>query len=471
MKINAKEILGVSGNSKSVKKGFVFVALKGFRQNGRRFIREAIGKKAGLIVVEGKKPRGKFFQGVEFLEVKDGRKFLAHCAAQFYGFAADKIKVIGITGTNGKTTIAYLLEAILKANRKECGVIGTLNYHYGNKIFKAKNTTPGPVELNSILADMLKAKASYCAMEVSSHALDQQRVGAIAFHSAIFTNLTRDHLDYHKSLERYFQAKAKLFQALDSRALAVINADDKYSCRLQKLTRAKLVTYAIKNRASVMAKDIQYNIRGTEFLLVSPVGKIKIKSSLIGEYNVYNLLAAISWSLSVKVSLKVIKRAIEKFAAPSGRLERVGGFSGRNIFVDYAHTPDALFNVLNALRSLCRGKIVIVFGCGGERDRGKRPEMGRIAERLADYLIITNDNPRSEKPLDIIKDIRKGLRGNNACVIFDRALAIKAGLARVSKDDILLVAGKGHEDYQIIGKRTLHFDDREEISKCLKSAN
>ncbi len=472
MKINGKEIIGISANSKSVKKGFVFVAIKGFRQNGRRFIQEAIDRKASLIVVEGRKPGGRAFQDVEFLEVKDGRKFLAQASGQFYGFPADKIKVIGITGTNGKTTVAYLLEAILKANRKKCGVIGTINYRYGNRIFKAKNTTPGPLELNSILAGMLKARAFYCAMEVSSHALDQQRVGGITFHSAIFTNLTRDHLDYHKSLEKYFQAKAKLFKGLDSQALAVINADDKSGRRLQKLTCARRVTYAIRNKASVMAKNIKYNIRGTEFLLVFPTATTKIKSSLIGEHNVYNLLAAISWSLSSGVNLKVIKRAIEKFIAPPGRLEKVGSFGLKNIFVDYAHTDDALFNVLTALRPLCKGKIIIVFGCGGERDKGKRPKMGRVAEKLADYLIITNDNPRSEDPLDIIKDIKKGLLSeDNLCVIPDRALAIKAGLNRVTPDDILLVAGKGHEDYQIIGNKTSYFDDREEIKKCLKLAN
>ncbi|MFA5004761.1 MAG: UDP-N-acetylmuramoyl-L-alanyl-D-glutamate--2,6-diaminopimelate ligase [Candidatus Omnitrophota bacterium] len=471
MRINGKKILGISDNSKSVKKDFIFVAVKGTRQDGRRFIQEAVDKKACLVAVEGKKPEGNVFPSVTFLEVKDSRSFLALAASEFYGFPSDKIKVAGITGTNGKTTVAYLLEAILKAARIKCGVVGTVNYRYGNKVFKARNTTPGPVELNSMLSSMLKSGALFCAMEVSSHALDQQRVGGIYFHSAIFTNLTCDHLDYHKDMESYFQAKTKLFRGLNSRALAVVNTDDEYGRRIVKSTCAKLITYGIKNKADVMAKNIRYNIQGTNFLLLSPSGKMKIKSRLIGEHNVYNLLAAASWGLGAGVSLEVIKRAVGTFIAPPGRLERVGSGAQKNIFVDYAHTDDALYNVLSALRPLCKGKIILIFGCGGDRDKGKRPKMGAVSEKLADKVIITNDNPRSEDPLEIIKDIKKGLRKANARVITDRAQAIKAGLDMAGREDILLIAGKGHEDYQIIGNNAIHFDDKEEVKKCLRSAN
>ena len=468
---NVINIRGISANSRLIKKDFIFVAINGNYQDGRRFIREAVNKKASLIVLQGKKPKGGAFQGVKFLEVKDARVYLAQKASQFYGYPSEKMIVAGITGTNGKTTIAYLLETILKENRKKCGVIGTVNYRYANKIFKAKNTTPGPVELNDILTGMLKTKTPYCAMEVSSHALDQQRVAGVKFQSAIFTNLTRDHLDYHKNMENYFQAKVKLFAGLSKKAYAVINTDCPFGRRLQKLTSAKLITYGIKNKAAVMAKHIKYGIQGTEFTLVSPGGKLKIKSKLIGEHNIYNLLAAIAWGLGAGISLKVISKALKKFNAPPGRLERVGSLKSKNVFVDYAHTDDALFNVLTALRPLCAGKIVVIFGCGGQRDKGKRPKMGRVAESLADYLIITNDNPRSEDPMEIIRQIKAGLRKNNFRVIVDRAKAIKAGLSLVGREDILLVAGKGHEDYQIIGNRTSHFDDREEINKCLKSAS
>jgi len=468
MRIVDIPICGIACDSRLVKKGFVFVAIKGNRQDGRKFIRQAIEKGASLIVAEGRIPAITRHRGAVFLSVKDARKFLSDTCARFYGRAAQKIEITGITGTNGKTTISYLIEALLKEDKKDCGVIGTINYRFKNKIIPAKNTTPGPVELHAILAAMSKAGTGHCCMEVSSHALDQERVEGIKFSRAIFTNLTLDHLDYHKNLENYFQAKARLFRGLEKSAFAIINNDDKYARRIKKLTGAKVITYGIKRVSAVMAKNIQSGIGGMEFILTIPVSKIKIKSPLVGRHNLYNLLSAAAWAFSCGINIRVIKKALEDFSVVPGRLEQIKNNSGFTVFVDYAHTPDALANVISALKPLTEGKIIVVFGCGGERDKTKRPKMGRIATELADFAIITSDNPRSETPLKIIEDIKRGIIKNNYCLIPDRRQAIKAGLKMARKGDILLVAGKGHEGYQVIKDKVLRFNDREVIGECLK---
>jgi UDP-N-acetylmuramoyl-L-alanyl-D-glutamate--2,6-diaminopimelate ligase len=311
-------------------------------------------------------------------------------------------------------------------------------------------------------------RIKYCALEVSSHALDQKRVLGINFSHAIFTNLTQDHLDYHKNLENYFLAKTKLFRALPVSGTAILNNDDKHVNRIKQLIRVRTVSYGIINKSTVMARDIDYKVEGTRFTLIAPGINLRIKTRLIGQHNIYNILAAISWAISEDLYQKHIKSAIEKLKFVPGRLERVSCKKGYNVFVDYAHTPDALFNVISSLRSLVSGKIIVIFGCGGERDKLKRPKMGKIVIGLADYAIITSDNPRSEDPLRIIRDIRRGIGKNNYCVIPDRFKAIKAGLALAKKDDCLIIAGKGHENYQILKNRVLHFSDREAVEKCLR---
>jgi UDP-N-acetylmuramoyl-L-alanyl-D-glutamate--2,6-diaminopimelate ligase len=346
--------------------------------------------------------------------------------------------------------------------------MGTINYRFKSKVIIAKNTTPGAVELQSLLAKMHVKKVKYCALEVSSHALDQNRVAGVNFKTAIFTNLTQDHLDYHKSLEKYFLAKLKLFKSLSAKSVAIINNDDKYSGRIKEKTSAKIITYGIKKPATVMAKDINFGINFSEFTLVGPKIKIRIRTTLVGLHNIYNILAAIAWGISEKISLKDINSAIEKFKNVSGRLERINCRNGFNIFVDYAHTPDALFNVICALRPLVKGRIIVVFGCGGQRDKLKRPKMGKVVTELADYAIITSDNPRSENPKKIIKDICAGIKKSNYCLKPDRLEAIRAGLSMAIKDDCLLIAGKGHENYQILKNKVLCFSDQEVIKKCLK---
>ncbi|MDD5655503.1 MAG: UDP-N-acetylmuramoyl-L-alanyl-D-glutamate--2,6-diaminopimelate ligase [Candidatus Omnitrophica bacterium] len=460
MKIADIKIKGITSNSKEVKRGFLFVAIKGRSRDGNSFIGEALARGASILVVQGKLPAIKLPPKVKLIGVKDSRAFFAHACAEFYGHPSLDIKVIGITGTNGKTTITYLIEAIAKTAGSACGVIGTISHRFKGRVIKAKNTTPGAKELQGYLSKMLSQGVKYCAMEVSSHALDQERTGKINFSHAIFTNLTQDHLDYHKNLEDYFQAKAKLFRFLPDDSFAVINSDDKYSRRLKRLTRAKVITYGIKNRSIVMARDIKFSIAGSSFTLAAPRIKAKIKTGLVGKHNIYNLLAAIAWGLSEGLDFNDIKSGIEKFKTAPGRLEKVACNKGYDIFVDYAHTPDALFNVITALRPLARGRIIVVFGCGGERDKLKRPKMGRIVTQLADYAIITSDNPRSEDPLRIIRDIRRGIRKNNFLVMPDRLKAIEAALSMGRKGDCLIIAGKGHED---------NHSDRKAVQKCLKS--
>ncbi len=469
MKIADLEIKGITCNSKNVKSGFVFVAIKGNRQDGSYFIKEAIAKGASVVVVEKGMRKVKIPDKIKLLEVDDCRKFLAHASAEFFGFPSNKLNVVGITGTNGKTTISYLIEAIANESGYGCGVIGTINYRFKNKVIVAKNTTPACGQIQELFAKMLDKGVKYCAIEVSSHALDQERVAGINFKSAVFTNLTQDHLDYHKNFENYFLAKAKLFRSLPVSSVAIINSDDKYGLRIKRLVKANIISYGIKNKSTVMAKDINFSSQATEFNLIAPKINTRIKTSLVGSYNVYNILAAICWGISQELSIRDIKSAIEKFKNVPGRLEKINSKIGYNIFVDYAHTPDALFNVICALRKIIRGRIIVIFGCGGERDKLKRPKMGKVVTTLADYAIITSDNPRSEKQLQIIKDIQKGINKNNYCLAPRRLDAIRKGISMLGKDDCLLIAGKGHENYQVLKNRVLHFNDREEVKKCLAS--
>ena len=466
------EVRGISANSKAVRKGFIFAAIKGTHEDGSRFIQEAIRRGAQAILREPSgESLGSRVSKVAVIKVKDSRKALARLAAAFYGNPSLALKVVGVTGTNGKTTVTYLIEAIVKEARGVPAVIGTVNYRFRNRIITAKNTTPGSVELHSLFADMVRAKVEYAIMEVSSHSLDQHRTEAVHFHSAIFTNLTQDHLDYHKTLRRYFQAKSTLFQKLPPDALCVINNDDTYGRKLKKMTRARIATYAIDTKADIMAKDIRLGPAGTQFSAVTSKGSVLISTSLIGRHNVYNILAALAWAVQERIALRTIKAAIGKFYLIPGRLEPVAGAKDFSVFVDYAHTDDALTNVIGALRQVFHHRIIVVFGCGGQRDKSKRPKMGNVVTELADYAIITNDNPRCENQRTIIEDIKRGIQKSNYRVIPDRLAAIKKALSYARPGDVVLVAGKGHENCQILKDKIIHFDDREAIQKCLRSMN
>ncbi len=464
-------IKGISCNSRETGPGFVFVAVKGAKNDGNKFIEEAVSLGAEAVVLRS---ANRVFKVEEknkmvFIEVADDRKALVDLACAFYGNPSAGMDVSGVTGTNGKTTITYLQEAVLKECGQESGVIGTNNWRFKDKIISSRNTTPGPLELQALLAQMRDSGVGYALMEVSSHALDQGRVGRIDFSSAIFTNLTQDHLDYHKNLENYFLAKAKLFRGLSGNSCAVINNDDSYGLRIKEFCRCRVITYGIDSVCDARAVNLNLSLAFSEFLLKWKMGYEKFKISLIGRHNVYNVLAVFSWAVAQGLDLEKVKNALEKFTSVPGRLERFDSSKGFIVFVDYAHTEDALQNVLSSLRQIIQGRIIVVFGCGGERDKSKRPKMGAVVARLADYAIITNDNPRSEDPEEIIKDIKSGFTKDKFCVITDRMAAIKASLLLAKSGDIVLVAGKGHEDYQLFKDKREHFDDREAVRECLKS--
>lgn len=462
------EVAGISANSKNVGNNFVFVAVKGNSCDGNVFIKEAVNNGAKAIVTSDAPEQASNINGVLFIRAADTRKALADLAGEFYGHPSSKIKVAGITGTNGKTTVSYLIEALFKEADCAAGVIGTINYRFKNNQFPSKNTTPGPVELQAILAQMLRNKVGYVAMEVSSHGLDQERTAGIKFDSAIFTNLTQDHLDYHKTLEKYFLAKAKLFSGLEEGACAIINGDDLYGRKIQALSKARVISYGLGLKNDLTARDIKFDLSGSEFILKGLSQEISLKTKLIGRHNLYNILAAAAFGLKEGLDISLIKSAVEKFELVPGRLERIDSRRGFAVFIDYAHTDDALNNVITALRQISKARIILVFGCGGDRDKIKRPKMGKTACELADYAIITNDNPRCEDPESIINDIKAGIETNNYCVIPDRFLAIKRSLSLAAAGDIVLIAGKGHENYQVLKDKIIDFSDRQAVKECLE---
>ncbi len=380
----------------------------------------------------------------------------------------NKIKTIGITGTNGKTTVTYLLEAVLNAAGKRSGVIGTVNHRFAGKSFRAKNTTPGLTDNQRYLADMAQENVDYCVMEVSSHGLAQGRVKGIDFSLAVFTNFTSDHLDYHGNLEEYFRVKTLLFTSLSKNAAAVINTDDACGNTLLGMIDTAVTTYGINNKADIMAEGIQLSLGGTVFTLKTPAGDITVKTKLIGLHNVYNVLAAAGVCLRENIPLPVIQQGIEALPCVPGRLEEIKAGQDFHVFVDYAHTQDALENVLESLRNINEAqRILAVFGCGGDRDKAKRLEMGKIAGRLSDFTILTNDNPRTEDPRDIVEQIAAGFENKNFKVIMDRRDAIQEALNLAHCGDIVLISGKGHEDYQIFKDKTIAFNEREIVKECL----
>jgi len=458
----------VINDSRAIGKGDLFIAFRGYAADGHRFIREAISKGAIAVLAEKKfsSPRN-----VTKILVDDTMAALPIIADNFYKHPSERLRLIGVTGTNGKTTITYIIEHILKIAGKRSGVIGTINYRFNNKVMSAPNTTPGPLELQAMLADMVRGKVGYVIMEVSSHSLDQHRVDRLSFDAAVFTNLAPEHLDYHKTIDNYFNAKAKLFDKLKSAGVAILNNDDKRVRRLKNLIKRNIITYGIGEGADIMADGVSLSLDGTRFTVKTPDGPIEVSSRLIGRHNVSNILAAVAVCRSEGIALRAIKNGIESFNLVPGRLEPVTAGQPFKVFVDYAHTEDALYNVLSLLKDVGgKSRIVTVFGCGGNRDRSKRPLMGKTACRFSDKVIITSDNPRFEDPARIIGEITKGLKGlfHNYDVVEDRRRAIKAALNSASKDDIVVIAGKGHERCQIVKNRIIPFDDGEVAKEILK---
>ena len=459
LKAHLISITGIACHSKQVKPGNLFIAVKGAAADGTTYIPEAIHRGAKVIVSEEN-----FSADATTLKVivKDSREALARLCHRFYGLPSEKLRVIGITGTNGKTTVSYLIESFLKKAGYGVGVIGTITHRVGERAIPAQNTTPGPLELNFLLSQMVQSKTDYAVMEVSSHALDQRRVDQIRFSVAVFTNLAHDHLDYHKTQESYFQAKHRLFESLDERATSILNADSPYAKRIQSTTRSRCLTYGLEKKAEITASSLKKTREGVFFEAVTPAGILSVRSSLLGTHNVYNLLAAIGVGICQGIPLPLLRDAVEAFPGVPGRLERVEAGQPFNVFIDFAHTEEALKQVLLSLRELTSGRLIVVFGCGGNRDRAKRPRMGETASRLSDVVVVTSDNPRNEDPQGILKEIEAGFPASFPYQLEeDRARAIETALLLAKPGDTVLIAGKGHEAYQIFRDRTVPFDDRQ----------
>jgi len=457
------EVSGICTHSKRVAPGNLFIAKKGLTNDGARFIPEAIKAGAVAIVTDLYDP---FYPDVVQILTEDITAIEAQLAEEYYQCASQKLFLIAITGTNGKTTTSYLIKHIFEKWGASCGLIGTVEWIVGQHVFPSSMTTPDLISNHKLFHEMVKEGCSACVMEVSSHALDQERVRAVEFDVAVFTNLTQDHLDYHKSLESYAAAKAKLFASLQPGKksypkCAVVNADSPFAEQMRRECSAAVLTYGIDTPCDLMAQEITLTPEGLTCRISYQTESFFLKSALIGRFNVYNLLAAIGASLIHSFPLKACIDALSSFTGVSGRLERVTNARNLNIFVDYAHTDDALENVLKTLKELKAKRILTVFGCGGSRDSSKRPKMGAVVEHYSDLLFITSDNPRAEDPLDIIAQILTGLSTpERAYVIPDRSQAIHQAIDLCTPDDILLIAGKGHETTQIFSHTTINFDDR-----------
>lgn len=456
------DVTGITNDSRVVQDGYMFVCTRGANLDGHHYIPQAIERGAKVIVVEQEQQP---LAGVTFVHVPSTEKAASIVVDRFYGSPTAKLKLIGVTGTNGKTTTTNLIEHLLTYAQHLTGVIGTIEIRYPGFQEEAKLTTPLCYDLQRYFHAMLQAKVEYTVMEVSSHALDRGRVHGCQFKTAVFTNLTQDHLDYHQTMEAYGQAKGLLFSQLGNdygnARFAVLNADDPWSSTYEKMTSAQVITYGLNEQAQVRAADISIRADGTSFTLITPLGSTAINTSLIGKFNVYNLLAAICAVIPEGLTLEQIKAAIEGIEGVAGRFETVQQGQPFAVVVDYAHTPDSLENVLATAKQLEPNKLICVVGCGGDRDRTKRPLMANIAVELADYVYFTSDNPRTEDPLAILEDMTRDLSVQHFTTIVDRKQAIEAAIANAQQGDIIVIAGKGHENYQIIGTVKSHFDDRE----------
>jgi UDP-N-acetylmuramoyl-L-alanyl-D-glutamate--2,6-diaminopimelate ligase len=472
------EIKGLTSDSRAVKKGYLFIAVKGSSQDGHKYLAHAVQKGACALAVENIED---LFTNVTIVRLPDTRAALSELASRFYNYPSKGMNLIGITGTNGKTTTSYVLESILKEKGRNVGVIGTISYRFKEKSFQASLTTPESSDLMKIMGEMRDAGVTDIIIEVSSHSLEQGRIKGLDWSRALFTNFSRDHLDYHSTMEEYFKAKSLLFSSLreEGQVKAIINMDDPKGRMLERITKASVVSYGLGNNCLLKATDINFSAEGLHFKLATPAGDISIASSFFGQMNVYNILAAAAVAFSLDIDLNTIARGIQRLTFVPGRLQPVKNKKGLSVFVDYAHSTDALEKVLQTLRQLTKGRLITVFGCGGDRDKGKRPDMGRVAGLYSDFAIITSDNPRGESPAKIADEIETGVKESGLKrieldlshkergyeIILDRRKAINAAvkIAKKEDEDIILIAGKGHEKYQVIGNRKRYFDDIEEV--------
>ena len=460
--LNNLEITGITCNSKQVKNGYLFICINGWKLDGHNFAESAIENGAAAVVCE--RDLGLKNQIV----VEDTHKAYFEISSNWFENPSNKLKLIGVTGTNGKTSVTYMIKTILEEAGHKVGLLGTIQNMIGDKALPSKNTTPDAYELNELLRLMVDSGCEYAVMEVSSHALDQKRIFGVEFEVSVFTNLTQDHLDYHLTMDNYFTAKSKLFKMSKC---AVINLDDAYSSRLISELNCKKITYSIKNDgATYTAKDIEVRPDKTKYQMVGYnfINKISVRAG--GKFTVYNSMCAAAVALELGISADIIKSALKNLKGVPGRAEIVE--TGRNftVIIDYAHTPDGLENILMSFREYKESRLVVLFGCGGDRDKTKRPLMGEKAAELADYLIVTSDNPRTEGPMEIINDIMVGVNKYKTPykVIENRVEAINFAIANAQNNDIIILAGKGHETYQILKTETIHLDEREVIAEALK---
>lgn len=463
-------IRGVSADSRTVKPQDLFVAVHGFKADGNQYIPKAL--KAGCSAVVTEKKPG-YELPVPCIVVPDSRKALSALSDSWFGQPSKNLELIGITGTNGKTTVSCLIDKILSKTGFRTGLLGTVHYRVGRKIYPAHHTTPEAPEIQSYLSRMVKKKTDYAVMEVSSHGLALHRVDHCRFRTAVFTNLTEDHFDFHKGFDDYFKAKSILFTLLKKQnkknAFAVINHDDPWGRKLLPgLKNMRVYTYGLNEKADFCARNLEMDLSGSQFRVNSKL----IHTRLPGRFNVYNTLAAIAVVRGLGISWDPVLKALKECRNVPGRFEFFSSPGRFSCIVDYAHTSDALEKVLATARELCQGRLITVFGCGGDRDRKKRPLMGRVADQNSDHVIVTNDNPRSENPELIISEILQGIkRKKNLSVISSRKKAIKKAFGLAGPDDLVVLAGKGHEDYQIFKTRTVHFSDREEVTRLMRDAS
>ncbi len=470
-----REVSGLEYDSRRIQPDNMFVAISGLVEDGSKFIEDALARGARTIVSElpaGISNFNNSGEAVTQLQVESARTALAQFSNEFYGCPSEKLSVIGITGSNGKTTTSYLLEAIFNTAGKATGVLGTINYRYGGKTFPSTFTTPESSDLNRMLAEMVDEKVEHCLLEISSHALVLKRAFGLNFEVAVFTNLTRDHLDFHETMEQYKNAKKLLFRNNNVKK-AVINIDDSAGKEIFDELSVERLSTGLISPADISAENIQLSDKGTSFDLKTPWGALSLEISLLGLHNVHNLLTATAVALLQGIDLETIGKGIQSLKNVPGRFESVDLGQAYAVIVDYAHTDDALSKALCAARAVTKNRLILVFGCGGDRDRGKRKLMGQVAFELSDFAIVTSDNPRKEDPNRIIEDILHGLpekvqENHDYEICVDRKSAIFKAIGLAEAGDLILIAGKGHEDYQIIGSEKKHFDDRKIAAQAIR---
>jgi len=466
------EIQHVDFDSRKIRQGGLFIAIPGQRQDGEAFIGQAVENGAVAVVTQSPlKILPSFItekHNVTAFRVDDSRKALSIIGSNYYRQPTRDLNMTGITGTNGKTTLTYIMEALAKAAGREAGVIGTIDYHFKETMVPSTITTPESLDLNQIVRQMVDAGVSDCFLEVSSHALSQKRVFGMNFDTGIFTNLSRDHLDFHGDMDEYKNSKAKLFRQNNVKT-SIINIDDPVGKDFAKEFKSTSITTGINCAADVSAENISLTDRHSKFTLKTPNGSADIKTNLLGRHNIYNLLSAAACAMAQNISLDKIQNTFKEIPTIPGRFESVKNNRGFSVLIDYAHTQDALSKSIIASKSFTQGEVIVVFGCGGDRDKGKRKEMGRVALENADFTVITSDNPRTENPDQIINDIRKGIPSSGSYkTIADRREAIAYAINRAKKNDLILIAGKGHENYQILGTKKVHFDDKKVAQEFLR---